>query len=58
MPTYEYWCPKCGEKFSSMFKKMEDRMEHECPKCGAVCELVMSATWHRNVWKNESEIGA
>ncbi len=35
MPTYEYRCVKCGEKF----ERQENLKEHEahsarCPKCG------------------------
>jgi putative FmdB family regulatory protein len=36
MPTYEYHCQKCGEKF----ERLEHVAEHEavhpkCPKCGS-----------------------
>ena len=58
MPTYEYWCPKCKEKFSVTFKKVQHRHTDICPKCKGECGLVMSPTWHRNVFKNKSEIGA
>jgi len=58
MPTYEYWCPKCEEKFTRMFVRMENRKQHKCPRCREKVGLVMSPTWHRNVFKNKSEIGA
>ncbi|MFA6078650.1 MAG: FmdB family zinc ribbon protein [Candidatus Omnitrophota bacterium] len=32
MPTYDYECEKCGNKFE-IFQKMSDKPEGECPKC-------------------------
>ena len=33
MPTYEYECEKCKERFD-MFQKMSDEPVTACPKCG------------------------
>lgn len=34
MPTYEYECDECGEKFEQ-FQSMKDAPVRTCPKCGA-----------------------
>ena len=34
MPTYEYECAKCGDRFE-IFQKMTDEPVEACPKCGA-----------------------
>lgn len=34
MPTYEYICEKCGEKFTVVMKISEhDKKRIRCPKC-------------------------
>lgn len=33
MPTYEYKCEKCGDKFE-LFQSMKDEPADKCPKCG------------------------
>ena len=36
MPTYEYQCKKCGEKFDkTSHVKEHDTSKYECPKCGS-----------------------
>lgn len=36
MPTYEYQCKKCGEKFErTEHIKEHDTAKKECPKCGS-----------------------
>jgi putative FmdB family regulatory protein len=35
LPTYEYQCDKCGNKFEK-FQKMSDNPLDACPKCGGV----------------------
>lgn len=42
MPTYEYKCPKCGNKFDES-QKMTAKPVAKCPKCGAKAERQMSA---------------
>ncbi len=40
MPTYEYKCGDCGEKFDR-FQKMHDDAVTQCPACGgAVTRLI------------------
>jgi putative FmdB family regulatory protein len=40
MPTYEYECEKCGNKFD-LFQSMKDAPICECPKCkGSVVRLM------------------
>jgi putative FmdB family regulatory protein len=36
MPTYEYFCQKCGQNFEA-FQSMRDEPFHECPK--NLCQL-------------------
>ncbi len=33
MPTYEYKCIQCGNKFE-IFQSMKDELVKKCPKCG------------------------
>ena len=33
MPTYEYYCEDCGERFE-LFQKITDEALTVCPKCG------------------------
>jgi putative FmdB family regulatory protein len=33
MPTYDYECQACGNKFEK-FQMMSDRLLRKCPKCG------------------------
>jgi len=35
MPTYDFICPECGEKFTEMVSISEKDKVH-CPKCGSV----------------------
>ena len=40
MPTYDYECSKCGQKFEK-FQKMTDDLIKQCPKCkGKVHRLI------------------
>lgn len=40
MPTYDYQCLKCENKFD-VFQKMSDELLQECPKCkGKVKRLI------------------
>lgn len=40
MPTYEYKCEKCGNRFEK-FQNMTDTPIINCPKCnGPVCRLI------------------
>ena len=34
MPTYEYQCLECGEKFEKFVRSMNSPPEIECPECG------------------------
>jgi|DewCreStandDraft_4_1066084.scaffolds.fasta_scaffold04637_9 putative FmdB family regulatory protein len=36
MPVYEYFCPKCSEKFEirATMEKKEKGINAKCPKCG------------------------
>jgi putative FmdB family regulatory protein len=37
MPTYEYQCKRCGEKFIlSMPLSEHGKKEHHCPKCQSI----------------------
>lgn len=40
MPTYEYECAKCGNKFD-WFQKMSDAPIEICPKCGGKPERLI-----------------
>jgi putative FmdB family regulatory protein len=41
MPTYDYKCPQCGNRFEK-FKPMNDP-EARCPICGAKASRLISA---------------
>lgn len=41
MPTYEYECEKCGNKFD-LFQKMTDKPAKTCPECGGKAERLIS----------------
>ena len=41
MPTYEYKCPKCGERFER-FQKITAKPGAPCPACGAKAERLIS----------------
>ncbi len=34
MPTYEYTCKKCGERFDVKRSFFEKEQKEKCPKCG------------------------
>lgn len=43
MPTYEYVCRACGERFER-FQKISDAPTRDCPACGeAAAERLISA---------------
>lgn len=42
MPTYDYECDSCGNKFEA-FQKMSDPVLTECPSCGKAVHRVLSA---------------
>ncbi len=57
MPTYEYWCEKCGEKmeFFSHYFKSNDH-EEVCPKCGTKMYQkfwFIGVAWKCKHWNNE-----
>ncbi len=35
MPTYEYTCKKCGERFDVQRGFFEKEKKAKCPKCGS-----------------------
>jgi len=35
MPTYEYLCKSCNEKFDLQRSLCEEETEVKCPKCGS-----------------------
>jgi len=37
MPTYEYECVNCGERFEMRRRVDDSDSEITCPKCGAEC---------------------
>ena len=41
MPTYEYECRKCGNRFDE-FQKMSAKPVAKCPKCGAKATRLLS----------------
>lgn len=42
MPTYEYRCPACDNRFE-LFQRMNDTPGAPCPACGAAAERQLSA---------------
>ena len=42
MPTYEYECEKCGNKFEA-FQQMIDKPLSKCPSCGSKPKRLISA---------------
>ena len=42
MPTYEYQCKACGNKFER-FQKMTDEPIKECPECSGPAKKLISA---------------
>jgi putative FmdB family regulatory protein len=43
VPTYEYECPGCGEKFE-VERKITDETLVCCPECGTIAQRLISAT--------------
>jgi putative FmdB family regulatory protein len=43
MPTYEYLCKSCGQRFET-WQKMSDEPLTVCPNCGAEIHRVLFAT--------------
>lgn len=41
MPTYDYECQKCGQKFE-IFHSMNDNSEKNCDKCGSKAKKLIS----------------
>jgi putative FmdB family regulatory protein len=41
MPTYEYACDRCGEKFER-FLPISSKAEQPCPKCGKAARRLIS----------------
>ncbi|MFA5363247.1 MAG: FmdB family zinc ribbon protein [Candidatus Omnitrophota bacterium] len=41
MPTYEYECTKCGNRFD-VFQKMTDDPDAKCPKCKIKAKRLIS----------------
>ena len=42
MPTYEYYCEHCDEKFEQ-YHVVDERDQGTCPKCGGHCKRVFTA---------------
>ena len=42
MPTYEYICNSCGNRFERLLK-MTDETVQNCPECGEEAQRLMSA---------------
>ncbi len=42
MPTYDYQCPSCGERFTS-FRGINDESPSPCPSCGAEARRQISS---------------
>lgn len=42
MPTYDYKCLKCNEKFE-VFQKINDDPIDKCPKCGGEVKRLIGA---------------
>ena len=40
MPTYDYKCKKCGNKFE-LFRSIQDESIVTCPVCGTVADIVI-----------------
>lgn len=40
MPTYDYQCTKCSNKFE-VFQSMKDKPDSKCPKCGAKAQRLI-----------------
>jgi putative FmdB family regulatory protein len=40
MPTYDYECAKCKNRFE-VFQKMSDNTKKACPKCGGRAERLI-----------------
>ena len=40
MPTYDYLCKKCGEKFE-LFRSIQDESTVTCPACGMIADIVI-----------------
>ena len=41
MPTYDYACDSCGNRFE-VFQKMSDQPVNTCPSCGKAVRRVLS----------------
>ena len=42
MPTYEYECQSCGERFEK-FQSMTDKPVRSCPQCGGPVRRLLGA---------------
>lgn len=42
MPTYDYLCNSCGNRFDS-FQKISDHPHETCPACGGPVQRLVSA---------------
>lgn len=42
MPTYEYKCGSCGNRFERFFTRISNATSVECSKCGGVAERQIS----------------
>ena len=42
MPTYDYQCDKCGDRFEQ-FQKMTDELLKSCPKCGGTVQRLIGS---------------
>jgi len=42
MPTYEFWCPKCGKEFEVKRPMADFDKPASCPDCGSPGEKLVS----------------
>lgn len=56
MPIYEYYCPKCNQRFDAL-KGMEERTSNPCPQCDTSSRLVLSVFnwWFSNPFTKDGE---
>lgn len=52
MPTYEYQCKKCSEKFDIQHSLCGEETEVKCPKCGSADAERVYSSFGKNVLGN------
>ncbi|RLF28924.1 MAG: hypothetical protein DRN14_03300 [Thermoplasmata archaeon] len=48
MPLYAYKCEECENEWEE-FKKVDERLNTKCPKCGGKCKIDFSKFGTRNI---------